>query len=252
MKKILFIGESWMVHVQETKGFDVFTYDYYETATEYIEKALTKSNDNVFEHLPSHLVEEKFPKTAQELSQYDVVMISDCGANTFNLPISTFTRLNRSENKLKMLQDYVADGGALVMIGGYLTFQGIEAKGAYKNTYLEEVLPVTLLCGDDRMERCQGVYPNVEMPDHAILTNVPKENWPCLFGYNLLIPKEEAEVVVTVDHAPMIVLGTYGKGRTCAYSTDCSPHWSPVEFCTWEGYAPLWNNLVSWLTQTEN
>lgn len=41
MKKILFIGESWMVHVQETKGFDVFTYDYYETATKYIEQALT-------------------------------------------------------------------------------------------------------------------------------------------------------------------------------------------------------------------
>ena len=38
--KILFVGETWQVHVQETKGFDVFTYDYYETAVQYIQKAL--------------------------------------------------------------------------------------------------------------------------------------------------------------------------------------------------------------------
>lgn len=249
MKKILFIGESWMVHVQETKGFDVFTYDYYETATEYIEKALTAGNGNVFVHLPSHMVEMSFPKTAEELASYDVVMISDCGANTFNLPMNTFIRLNKSANKLKMLQDYVMNGGALVMIGGYLTFQGIEAKGAYKNTYIEDVLPVTLLSGDDRMERCQGVSPLIELPEHPILNGVPKENWPKLYGYNRLIPKENTETVVSVDGDPMIVLGSYGKGRTCAYATDCSPHWSPIDFCTWEGYAPLWNNLVNWLAQ---
>ena len=248
MSKILFIGESWLVHVQETKGFDVFTYDYYETATEYIEKALTESG-NTFVHLPSHLVEAQFPKTPEELADYDVVMISDCGANTFNLPMSTFTRLQRSENKLKMLQNYVADGGALVMIGGYLTFQGIEAKGAYKNTYLEEVLPVTLLSGDDRMERCQGVDPVITKPDHPVFKNVPNNNLPCLYGYNKLLPKENSDVIAEVDGNPLIVLGTYGKGRTCAYATDCAPHWSPVEFCTWEGYQPLWNNLVNWLTQ---
>lgn len=247
MKKILFIGESWMVHVQETKGFDIFTYDYCETATEYIEKALTSMSDNCFVHLPCHLVESQFPKNKEELAQYDVVMISDCGANTFNLPMNTFMRLQQSENKLKMLQEYVAEGGGLVMIGGYLSFQGIESKGAYKNTYLEEVLPVTMLSGDDRMERCQGVYPKVEMPEHPILNKVPKENWPHIYGYNLVTPKDGAEVVVSIESAPMIVLGTYGKGRTCAYATDCAPHWSPVDFCNWEGYPILWNNLVEWL-----
>lgn len=248
MSKILFIGESWMVHVQETKGFDIFTFDYYETATEYIEQALTASGENIFIHLPSHLVEAQFPKTMNELKEFDVVMISDCGANTFQLPMSTFSRLQRSENKLKMLQDYVADGGSLVMIGGYLTFQGIEAKGAYKNTYLEEVLPVTLLTGDDRVERCQGVMPKITEPGHPVFENVPCDNLPCLYGYNKLLPKENAQVIAQVDDDPLIVLGSYGKGRTCAYATDCSPHWSPIEFCTWEGYQPMWNNLVNWLT----
>lgn len=248
MKKILFIGESWMVHVQETKGYDIFTYDYYETATEYIKKALVENTGNLFVHLPSHLVEAEFPKTLDELALYDVIMISDCGANTFNLPMNTFMRLNKSENKLKMLQDYVANGGALVMIGGYLTFQGIEAKGAYKNTYMEEILPVTLLSGDDRVEICQGISPTIVSPSHPVLANVPQKNWPCIYGYNKLIPKENAEIIVEVNGDPMIILGTYGNGKVCAYATDCSPHWSPIEFCTWEGYAPLWNNIVNWLS----
>ncbi len=42
------------------------------------------------------------------------------------------------------------------MIGGYLSFMGIEAKANYKNTVLADVLPVTMLDGDDRVEnqRC--------------------------------------------------------------------------------------------------
>ncbi len=39
------------------------------------------------------------------------------------------------------------------MIGGYLSFMGIEAKANYKNTVLAEVLPVIMLDGDDRVEK---------------------------------------------------------------------------------------------------
>ena len=42
MKKVLLVGESWHVHVTEAKGFDVFTYDYYEEATEYIRKNIPR------------------------------------------------------------------------------------------------------------------------------------------------------------------------------------------------------------------
>ena len=33
MKKVLLVGESWHVHTTESKGFDVFSYDYYEEAS---------------------------------------------------------------------------------------------------------------------------------------------------------------------------------------------------------------------------
>ncbi len=51
------------------------------------------------------------------------------------------------------------------MIGGYLSFMGIEAKANYKNTVLADVLPVTMLDGDDRVEK-----PEVLLHSHHNLT----------------------------------------------------------------------------------
>ena len=247
MKKVLFVGESWHVHVTEAKGFDTFTYDYYEEATGFIKAALEK-NGTEFYHIPSHLVESKFPTTLEGLQEYDAVMFSDVGANTMNLPMSVFQRLIPTVNKLELVKEYVQKGGAFVMIGGYLTFQGIEAKGAYKRTAIEEILPVNLLEGDDRQERCEGVAPVVIKPEHPTMVNLP-ETWPQVLGYNRLLPKEGAEVVAKVHEDPLVVLGQYGEGRVCAYATDCAPHWSPEAFCNWEGYPVLWDNLLNWLTE---
>ena len=247
MFKVLFIGESWMVHTQETKGFDVFTFDHYEEAVEYIQAALTKDGFAEFTYIPSHRVDFDFPATVEELCAFDAVMISDCGANTFNLPMDTFIALKKRPNKLHMIREYVRRGGSFVMIGGYLTFQGVQARGAYKGTAIEEILPVNLLPCDDRRENCQGVRPEVVMPEHPIFKGVPDGEWPELLGYNKLLPKEDAQVIVEVDGDPMIVLGKYGEGRVCAYAGDCAPHWAPIEFCTWEGYSMLWQNIILWL-----
>ena len=245
--RVLFVGESWQVHVQETKGFDVFTYDYYETAVQYIEKAL-KAGGCEFTHVPSHMVEFSFPNTPEAFKEYDVVMFSDVGANTFNLPMNVFQRLEPTPNRLEAVRSYVQQGGSFVMIGGYLTFQGIQGRGCYRNSAIADILPVELLPADDRIEASAGITPEVVLPDHPIAKGLPL-NWPKLLGYNRLIPKEGAEVIAKLDSDPMIVAGHYGAGRVVAYATDCAPHWSPVEFCEWDGYVSLWKNIVGWLTQ---
>ena len=117
--KVLLIGESWMVHMQETKGFDVFTSDYYDTGIQFIEPAL--STDEIeFVHMPCHRVSFDFPKTVDGLLEYDAILISDVGANTFLLPVETFLQCRPSVNKLTLLEEYVKAGGGLCMIGGYL------------------------------------------------------------------------------------------------------------------------------------
>lgn len=121
MKKILFVGESWHVHLTDCKGFDSFTYDYYQEATQFMRSAMEK-NGIAFVHIPCHRVEYDFPTTVEALKEYDVVMFSDVGANTIHLPMNCFMRHNREINRMHVLRDYVRQGGAFVMIGGYLTY----------------------------------------------------------------------------------------------------------------------------------
>ena len=78
------------------------------------------------------------------LRQYDVVILSDIGANSLLLSPDTFERSLSAPNRLALLRDWTATGGGLVMVGGYLTFQGIDAKGRYAGSAVEEALPVTL------------------------------------------------------------------------------------------------------------
>ena len=247
--KALLIGESWVVHVTETKGFDVFTADRYEVGTEFIEAALT-TDDIEFIHMPCHRIEYDFPQTVEELLKYDVIIISDCGANTFLLPAVTFVQCNPSVNKLMLLQQYVQAGGGLCMAGGYLSFMGIEGKGRYNDTPIEEILPVNFLKHDDRREHPEGLCVTIDPSVNEIFSGVG-EKIEGILGYNKAIPKQEAKVLATFDNGdPYIVLGTFGKGRSIAYTTDCAPHWSSPALCRSENYRILWQNMVRWLANS--
>ena len=133
------------------------------------------------------------------------------------------------------------------MVGGYLTFSGVDAKGKWHDTAVQEVLPVEVLTVDDRMEHCEGVKP-VTVAEHEALAGIPAE-WPDVLGYNKTIAKPEACVAATVEGDPFIAFGSYGKGRSAVVTTDCAPHWAPPEFCEWEYYNKLWQQIVDWTVQ---
>jgi uncharacterized membrane protein len=183
--------------------------------------------------------------TAAALEPYSCVMLSDIGANTLLLHPDTFTKSKVLPNRLHAIRDYVANGGGLVMVGGYLTFQGIDAKGQYAGSAIEEALPVTLLRADDRVESPQGVQPIVTDAAHAMLRGVPG-NWPMLLGYNRVTTKPAGALLATVGDDPLLVAGSFGKGRSVAFTSDCGPHWAPPPFCDWDGYAALWNGIAEW------
>lgn len=81
--KMLFAGESWLTHNMEVKGWDDFSVGGYGTEIDRIHAAMDEFAE--ITHLPSHLVGEKFPSTMEELKTYDVVILSDVGANTLLL-----------------------------------------------------------------------------------------------------------------------------------------------------------------------
>lgn len=245
MKKyqMLFAGESWLTHNMEVKGWDDFSVGGYGTEIHRVRAAMEDFAE--ITHLPSHEVGEKFPATMEELKKYDVVILSDVGANTILLHPAVFTRSERFPNRLQLLADYVEQGGALGMMGGYLTFQGIGAKGCYHGSPVEKVLPVDFLPYDDRQEHPEGIDLVVDPERHPALKGLPAQ-WPYLLGYNKALAKPDAQVAVEYQGDPILSFYEYGKGRSFAWASDCAPHWMPPAFCEWEYIKLFWKNIVDW------
>lgn len=246
-KKVLLVGESWTATTMEVKGFNSFYSSKYETGLGFIDKAITEAGYE-FVYMPNHLAAEKFPYTLEGLQEYAVIILSDVGADTLNIPVETWTMSKKMPNRCRLLKEYVLQGGGLLMFGGYMTFSGIGGQGKWAHTAVQDVLPVKLMPYDDRMEHCEGVAPEVCMADHAVMAGID-EAFPEVLGYNCSEAKTDAEVVATVCGDPFIVVSAQGEGKTAVVSTDCSPHWAPPEFCNWKHYNTLIANLLNYLAK---
>jgi uncharacterized membrane protein len=248
VSRVLIAGESWVTQSTHIKGVDSFTTSSYVVGVEPLRRALESRGHEVV-HLPAHLVPAQFPDDAAALAAYDVVVLSDIGANSLQLAPEVFEQARPGSDRIGALRAWVDAGGGLLMIGGYLSFTGFEAKAAYRNTALHEVLPVELLPGDDRVEMPAGARPEVTAAGHPALGGVAGE-WPLLLGYNRVRPRPGTNVLATLGADPLVAVGDYGSGRSAVFTSDCSPHWAPEPFCEeWDGYAKVFGGLIEWLAR---
>jgi uncharacterized membrane protein len=247
MSRVLVIGESWFVHSIHQKGFDSFTSSEYEEGGGVFLEALRSRGHDVT-YVPSHTFAGKSLDTAEAWDAYDVVVISDVGANTFQLAPVTFNSSVPTPDRIELIRARVERGGAVLMVGGYLTFTGIDAKARWGTTSLASALPVIMLDRDDRVELHAGYAPVVTGTTHEVVKGLDAR-WPALLGLNEVRAKEDAEVLATCGGYPLLVVGTYGQGRSAAFTSDIAPHWAPPEFLAWDGYAELFDQLISWLAE---
>ena len=249
MSRVLLAGESWSTTSIHTKGLDSFITSLYEEgAADFIAVLEAAGHEVTFQ--PSHVAADHFPYTIEELAAYDVVVLSDIGANTLLVPKAVFVGGQSVPNRLRSLAEWVAAGGALLMVGGYLSFQGIEGKANYRNTPLAEVLPVLMEVGDDREETPEGSTAHVTDHGHPVTQGIP-EPGPRILGFQRLEARVGTQVLAMVGDHPLLVVGTHGAGRVAAFATDMGPHWLPRGFVEWPGYARLWQQLAAWLADKE-
>jgi uncharacterized membrane protein len=245
MVKVLLAGESWVSATIDHKGYDPFAHTQVEIGCARLLDALREQGLDVT-HLRSHDVAERFPQTRAELDHYDVVLLSDVGSNTLLLHPDTFAGGRPTPNRLKLLREWVNDGGGLMMAGGYLSFQGFEGKANYHRTPIEEILPVDIEPYDDRVEAPEGVTARVVESAHPVVAGLDAE-WPLLLGYQRTTLKPDAELLATIEGEVMLATRQVGQGRTLAFTSDISPHWAPEEFMSWNGYGPLFAQALTWL-----
>jgi uncharacterized membrane protein len=196
--------------------------------------------------------------------QYALYVVSDYPAAQFR------------DRQMEHIVRCVDGGSGLVMFGGWESYFG--RLGEYNRSPLAEVLPVRMLDRDDRRNAAQPCLVE-KVREHPILEGLPWDQPPGIGGYNALSPKPDAQTLlrcvrfsvrskggdvefVRGESAPLLVIGTSGKGRTAALATDVAPHWVGglvdwgdrriaqeipggfVEIGNW--YAEFFKNLLMW------
>jgi hypothetical protein len=138
------------------------------------------------------------------------------------------------------LVDQVKAGAGLLMIGGWESYCG--HGGDWSGTALGNALPVNIASTDDRLNCDQPALAR-EVAAHPITRGLP---WhlrpPTIGGLNRVALKKDATLLLEVerfearyepsgcsfkslDRHVLLAVGTCGKGRTAALTTDLAPHW---------------------------
>lgn len=244
MTNVLLVGESWISQSTHFKGFDSFTsVTFHSGANDYIaslEKEIT------VKHLFAHEVPEYFPDDLEGLNLYDVIVLSDIGANSFQLPPESWLNGKSVPNRLKNLREWVASGGGLMMAGGYLSFQGFQARANFARSPIADVFPILMSDYDDRIEIPEGAVPHIVDTEHPISKAWPL-GAPSLLGYNKVAERPDAQVVARINGDVLIATGEYGAGRTLVWTSDIGPHWCPRAFIEWPGYQTVMSSMIKWL-----
>ena len=246
---VLYAGDTQVNVITSSKGIDSWSFTYYTDSARYLRDALNSDPDIACEHIRGSDAIAKVPSTVEDLREYDCLIVSDIGYNNLVFQpgnIEPF-RIPMGPDRVSAIHQYVMEGGGFMMIGGWLTFSGLQGKGLYGGTKIEEILPVN--CEprgvDDRMEVTAGFSLDIAKPEHPIVADLPW-NEPYLFlGYNKVHLKEDAELIASYDGDPLIATRNVGKGRSSVFTSDVGPHWGG-SFLSWSGYNEFWRRMARW------
>src|SRR2546423_1626628 len=119
--RILLAGESNASGILVLKGIRAYALSSYEEDQAPLVNALISQGHKV-DFIRNHEATLNFPSRLEALTAYNVVILSDIGADTLLLHPDTFQRSRITPNRLGLLADYVNGGGGLLMVGGYMSF----------------------------------------------------------------------------------------------------------------------------------
>ena len=118
-------GESWITQAIDITGVDSFTTTVLESGTGAFIEAVTSDDLCEVTHLVGHDVAPGFPETIDELDMYDVIVLSDIGARSITLHPKTWAHGVSHCDRRGLLRDWVEADGALCMVGGYVSYEGV-------------------------------------------------------------------------------------------------------------------------------
>ncbi len=187
-----------------------------------------------------------FPRSVGELEAYDALVVSDLSRGT--LEPHFFDDAIPGPNLLRVVKQYVESGGGLLYCGGWMTFQGYQGTGNWQGTLVEDVLPTEIApVYDDRVERPSGAAPTVTNTDHPVTAGLDGRGLPEVYGYNRVAGlRDDADLLATVNGDPLLAAGSFGDGRSVAYTSDPGIKWG-YGMVEWDGYDEFWRDALRWV-----
>ena len=156
---------------------------------------------------------EKIPPSLSS-KRFDAIILSD------------FSKKNLPAPAEKNIARQVRDGAGLLMVGGWGSFSG--PFGGWRDSEIEELLPVRCSSGDDRLNFPSGAK-LVFKKRHSVLQGLSSTDTPVICGINQVLPKAKAEIALTArrlrDNREFPLLVFSCEYRTAAFATDFAPHW---------------------------
>ncbi len=175
-----------------------------------------------------------FPATWQELMGYNLVVITNADAQA----VGTNGRM--------LLEEYVKNGGSLLICGGPYSF----GKGGYKGTALEKLLP----CEMTGTERVKVEGENILKPAAGAEKILPDDlAWdvqPRALFHHPVRPKDGALVLAAIGDKPAVLAWNCGKGRVAAMAITAEGQAGDGQLAFWEwgDWPRLMASVMRWLT----
>src|SRR5205823_1656696 len=133
------------------------------------------------------------------------------------------------------------------------------AGGKLVGTSLEKILPATIHEND--IEPAKSVAPYVwrvekatsiplePVGKHAILEGLSFADKPVTQFYHDVKPKADATVLIKAGNVPILIVGTYGKGRVALFTATLhgEPQAGATAYWKWKDWDRLVQNTVAWL-----
>jgi uncharacterized membrane protein len=172
-----------------------------------------------------------FPANEEEMEHFDAVVMADVSAAALR------------GNGEKLLKDFIAAGGGLVVFGGFYAYAG----GKFNGTVLEEILPVTW-GGAFEVQRLP--QPG-RLAEHDRLTGFPSWSMKAdsmVFWLHKLTPKPESKIVLEArtgwrQRQPFLVAGRFQQGRVVAVAGTVYGQEAPGKTGFWN--QPEWPSYLS-------
>ncbi|WP_149499042.1 VWA domain-containing protein [Roseiconus lacunae] len=206
--------------------------------------------------------DQKWPvslEAALQPGRFDILILGDVDASALG------------QTQLKLIADRIASGVGLITLGGLSTYD----IGGYAEGPLADALPVILDASARRQparsalsvaERQARLKSQIAGPiklnrsrQHPIVDlggSTAKSVWeqlPTLSGANRFVgakPRSGVQTLLeTGDQQPLLVIGTYGKGRVAALAIDETYRWWRIGKS--EVHRRFWRQLMLWVMSRE-